>query len=268
MPWRNVGGQWRSRGGVWNGVGATWTPAELFAAGGNGVWYDPGDLSTMWQETARTMPAGVSDPVASLSDLSGAGNHAVMATSSRRPILREDAMGRKYLDFDGVEDALAFANFIFGSAPHSCVIAASTAPGPQYVFEVGSDATLQRRTLSTEILMGYFAANQRYEPEVSGSNVLTSVYPAGSSRADAHRVWVNGAHRPATAGANPGNTVQTAGEGAWLGSGSGRINGTAVTVAGNMDLYGFVLIDRELSAVERGQLEAFMAAKIGVTLSA
>lgn len=62
--------------------------AELFANGEQGVWYDPSDLSTLFQDAAGTIPVtGVEQPVGRMLDKSGRGNHASQATTTARPIL-------------------------------------------------------------------------------------------------------------------------------------------------------------------------------------
>jgi len=64
-------------------------PSELFANGEQGVWYDPSDLSTLFQDAAGTIPVtGVEQPVGLMLDKSGRGNHASQATTTARPILR------------------------------------------------------------------------------------------------------------------------------------------------------------------------------------
>lgn len=62
--------------------------AELFANGEQGVWYDPSDLSTLFQDSAGTIPVtGVEQPVGLMLDKSGRGKHASQATTTARPIL-------------------------------------------------------------------------------------------------------------------------------------------------------------------------------------
>lgn len=47
-----------------------WTPAQLFAQGEQGVWYDPSNFSTMFQDTAGTTPVtAVEQPVGLLLDM-------------------------------------------------------------------------------------------------------------------------------------------------------------------------------------------------------
>jgi hypothetical protein len=64
------------------------SPALLFAAGEQGVWYDPSDFSTMFQDSAGTTPVtAVEQPVGRILDKSGRGNTATQATSASRPVL-------------------------------------------------------------------------------------------------------------------------------------------------------------------------------------
>lgn len=104
--------------------GAFWTPKatilgdtsktfdqtiqSLFANGEQGFFYDPNDLSTMFQDAAGTVPVtGAGQPVGLILDKSGRNNHAYQTTSASRPILRQNAItGAYYLEFDGSDDFL------------------------------------------------------------------------------------------------------------------------------------------------------------------
>lgn len=91
--------------------GRRFSPAALFAAGEVGAWYDPSDLSTLYQDDALTIPAtSVDDPVGGIRDKSGRGNHAKQSTPTARPLLKQDANGRYYLQFDGTDDFLSTEN--------------------------------------------------------------------------------------------------------------------------------------------------------------
>lgn len=62
--------------------------ASLFASGEQGAWYDPSDLTTMFQDAAGTTPVtGVEQPVGRILDKSGRGNHATQTTTASRPTL-------------------------------------------------------------------------------------------------------------------------------------------------------------------------------------
>ena len=68
-------------------VGA-FSPTELFAAGEQGVWYDPSDFSTMFQDAAGTTPVtAVEQYVGKILDKSGRGNHATQSTETSCPLL-------------------------------------------------------------------------------------------------------------------------------------------------------------------------------------
>ena len=59
-----------------------------FAASEPGAWYDPSDMSTLFQDSAGTTPVtAVEQPVGRMLDKSGRGNHAIQATTTKRPVL-------------------------------------------------------------------------------------------------------------------------------------------------------------------------------------
>lgn len=63
-------------------------PMKLFALGEQGAWYDPSDLSTLYQDAAGTTPVtAVEQPVGLMLDKSGRGNHAFQTTATSRPVL-------------------------------------------------------------------------------------------------------------------------------------------------------------------------------------
>ena len=79
-----------------------WTPLQLFLAGVLGFWFDPSDLSTLFQDAAGTIPvAADGDPVGLMLDKSGNGNHAIQTISGRRPIYRTDG-ALHWIEFSGV----------------------------------------------------------------------------------------------------------------------------------------------------------------------
>lgn len=98
-------------------------PSILFSSGEQGVWYDPSDLSSMFQDAAGTIPAAYGQPVGLILDKSGNGNHASQATSTARPTLMQDVDGRIYLSFDGVDDALTSGIVDLSSTDEMLVIA-------------------------------------------------------------------------------------------------------------------------------------------------
>lgn len=83
---------------------------DFFAHGESGLWYDPSDLLTLFQDSAGTIPVtGPGQPVGLMLDKSGNGNHAVQSVDSKRPILQQDIDGSYYLSFDGIDDYLSIS---------------------------------------------------------------------------------------------------------------------------------------------------------------
>jgi hypothetical protein len=80
----------------------TFNPSSsLFAAGEKGAWFDAGDLSTMFQDVAGTIPVTATGQyVGKWLDKSGNGNHAVAAANNTtRPIYQIDTEGNPNVTF-------------------------------------------------------------------------------------------------------------------------------------------------------------------------
>ena len=93
------------------------TPKSLFNSSELGLWFDPSDFSTMFQDSAGTTPVtAVGQPVGKILDKSGRSNHATQAVDPAfRPLLGQDANGCYYLDFDGTNSYLVTGNIDFSS---------------------------------------------------------------------------------------------------------------------------------------------------------
>lgn len=82
---------------------AGYDPIQDFANGEQGFIYDISDLSTLFQDTADTIPAVVGQPVARILDKSGNGNHATQVSPASRAIL-VSFNGKYWLQTDGTDD--------------------------------------------------------------------------------------------------------------------------------------------------------------------
>lgn len=102
------------------------SPLSLFAAGEQGVWYDPSDFTTMFQDAAGTTAVtAVEQPVGLILDKSGRGNHASQSTTTARPVLSARVT---LLTYSEQFNNAAWANnqmLAFGSGS---VVDAATAP--------------------------------------------------------------------------------------------------------------------------------------------
>jgi hypothetical protein len=88
---------------------------SLFAAGEKGVWYDPSDITTLFQDVAGTIPVTASgQSVARMNDKSGNNAHATQSDPTKRPTYYVYA-GTEYraLYFDGVDDFMVTGSLDF-----------------------------------------------------------------------------------------------------------------------------------------------------------
>jgi hypothetical protein len=94
---------------------SSWTPNALFASGESGDWFDPSDLSRMWQDTAGTTPITADGQSVARID----GQRGVVSLrqsdAARRPLYKTSA-GLHWLQFDGTNDNLASAETLNFSA--------------------------------------------------------------------------------------------------------------------------------------------------------
>lgn len=80
-----IGTTFRQR---WNPLLTEQIRSLLFSASEQGAWYDPSDMSTLFQDSAGTTPVtAVEQPVGRMLDKSGRGNHATQSTTTKRPVL-------------------------------------------------------------------------------------------------------------------------------------------------------------------------------------
>ena len=147
--------------------------AELFANGKQGVWYDPSDLSTLFQDSAGTLPVtAIEQPVGLMLDKSGRGNHAVQATTTARPILQQDANGRLYLAFDGVDDYMVTSNNLPQFGAVTVIVGAQKGATSRGMVVCGTgDPAGQVNAFTVEL------------PSASGTTLLSRVRGTGASSA-------------------------------------------------------------------------------------
>lgn len=162
--WDQLGippGQFAERMVVWKQLpqNAAWIAATedadapegvdgLWRNGEQGVWYEAGDLSTMFQDAAGTLQVyapgqgQVDPPVGRILDKSGRGNHAYQTTTTSRPTLSARYNLLTNTSFAG---AIAGAP---GTAPTGWVfsfttgeISAVTPLGPDFAIQIATSAT-------------------------------------------------------------------------------------------------------------------------------
>lgn len=254
------------------GQAAAWTPTPLFGSGEAGGWYDPSDLSTVWQDSARTTPGVVDSPVGALDDKSGNGHHLLQATAGMRPILRSD--GTLYwLEKDGVDDFLASASgltiqagWTLGAAG-SYTAGADTTTAAMFGLERGGAAFFhvglrQSVARARSALRGEVGAVPTVPLTTADS--ATDAYPADTPgvlvsrfQALSHDIRLDGATLDTVATTWDGQTEP----GSWLVFGRQEV---APVVP--MKLYAAVALARVPDASELASLESWLAGKAGVVL--
>lgn len=94
--------------------GAIFSPQQLVPFS-SGLWLDPSDISTGFQDSAGTTPqTATGQPTGKRNDKSGRANHVLQATAAARPIYT--VAGSISSDiFDGVDDGYSTATFVAGT---------------------------------------------------------------------------------------------------------------------------------------------------------
>lgn len=107
-------------------------------------WHDADDISTLWQDSARTTQvASNNDPVGAWDDKSGNANHLLQATVGYRPLYKTNTLNSKPTILgDGVDDFLT-DTFTLTQPAHCFVIfRQETWTESDVILDGGSDLTM------------------------------------------------------------------------------------------------------------------------------
>ena len=193
-----------------------WTPPLVE---GLTVWLDPSDISTLFQErtgASASTPATLGDPVGTVLDKSGNGNHATAPSDGARPTLSKDMLGIFYLSFDA-------------SASQEMEMPHETIPDPDADFTVSIAASNDDETHAGFFSNGRFDTNQ--------SNTLRTGGGAGDPHY-LHFIW--------------GNSV-TVGAADGLGNEPIDGRGHVLSVRGQGSGYRQLRVDRQLTLIPISQ---------------
>lgn len=254
-------------------AGPAFDPLSLFAGGVAGAWYDPSDLSTMWQDTAAVTPITADgQSVARINDKSGNGKYMIQTTAGLRPIYRASG-GLHWLAFDTIDDKLA----------------SSTSDGGAEVTKIpGYIGTAFSKNLdASSVMMGLVQASSDYPIRIT--NISTTGRVAAQSRLNSAGIASgqatvsqnvfppDGTPRVAEALAIPGGTVEMRVNNSVVTSAfawTTEVGGTSTyqfpvssSGAGMLDVYGaiFILLV-EPTSNQRASIRQYMASKSGVIL--
>jgi hypothetical protein len=244
-------------------------PATLFAGGEVGGWYDPSDLSTVWQDVAGTVPGAVGSPVGRISDKSGGGLHLTSpGLAATFPVLRQSASGKYYLERDGVDDymesaasltlqegfTIAYAGqFAAGAGSGTSAIAALSLNSTNYLLcgfrqDVGGARAAARADSTADVLVTASGASGMFAAAVNASVISTL-------RASTITVSVNGGADASTALATDYGPV------AACKLRLGTQVGSALSIATRC--YGLIAVNRALTDTEKQGVVAYLRQKAG-----
>lgn len=254
----------RSRGAA---AAPAFSPADLSPF----VWFDPTDASTLFQErtgASATTAAGVGDPAGTMLDKSGNGYHLVAPSDGARWTVRSDGG----LDFNGSTSCGSTVTTVDLTGTDEVTIIRGlrrNADTTQVFYETSGNwtantgsfiSTCESGIEFTAAARGSGTALASYRAAYQGSAapelaVLTTLHTISG---DSTILKVNGVQADEATGDK----------------GSGNFGNYTLFVGArndasffaNMDLYGLIIVPRLLTAQEIADVEAWMAARSGVTL--
>lgn len=235
---------------------AGFSPSSLFASSEAGAWYDPSDLSTLWQDASATVAVTADgDPVRRMDDKSGNGHHLVAASDTVRPLYKTSG-GLHWLQYDGTDDKLS------PSSTFSVISAGATAvAGVDYTgnFSIAQDTGSPGNVIFQKFSADYYVAGNTdriYREASVTPPTIPHVLTVQAYGAVAPTLAINRTARTLS------NLVARPYGANWSG-----VLATVSGVNSSSKVYGLVI--RETSGLAAGQiadLEDWIAAKTGVSL--
>lgn len=247
-------------------------PSTLFAGGEQGGWYDPSDLSTLFQDSAgTTRVTALGQAVGRINDKSGRGNHLTQTSATSRPLLQQDASGAFHLQFDGFDDFLTAGTFNMSASDKVTVCA-----GLRKISTTTAVAVeLSAASTTNDGAFGIFAPDGavQYTFASRGTALATAstsdaqfaapqtgvIVGVGDIAADGCSLRIGGVQRGVTA-----SDQGTGNYGAAYPLFVGRRAGTTLPFNGN--LYGLVIRGTAATTTQIAALERYMARQTGIAL--
>lgn len=153
--------------------GTSSSPASLFAASEPGVWYDPSDLTTLFQDDAGATPVTTpGQTVGRILDKSGRSNHATQATESQKPIYGINPIVGTRNIYTYTEQ---FDNAYWGKSAGPVTVAADVIVAPD-------GTTTADKVQETANTSPFFAINANPSPVLFSSSYTWSGYFKAAER--------------------------------------------------------------------------------------
>lgn len=252
--------------GIMASTAAPFSPTDLTLTG----WWDPSDISTLWQDTAGTTPVTADgDPVARIDDKSGNGRNLTQSTSTARPLYKTGS-GLYWLEFDGIDDQInsganAFNAFTSGTLDHEVFSAG------QFISGVNNFPNM----FSNKVLLGDVAAYVAY-PNARTSGISGGFYDGTASRTASIVSITHPANFVFYAGyvssvftmtrlVDGGNSGTATGTGNPVLTSALQVGGYAAQPA-NVRFYGGAITSVVLTTTERDDMTTWLGAKAGLSI--
>ena len=239
------------------GFGANFDPLDLFKDGKQGVWYDPSDKSTLFQDVAGTVPVTKDgDPVALMRDKSGNSNHAKQTVSTARPIYKTDGI-LHWLQADGVDDYFNAPRLLFSNFSMFTALKSTNLSLENRYFTQGISSQDINRTM----LYSTRKSSNAKQITVLGTKTFIDT-PTQDTNAHIYETTVTGTALVTQFDSQAASTIAV----------TFTPNDEKATIMGNSQVgfngifYGFVVVNSDLSASSKELLRNYLAAKSGVTL--
>jgi hypothetical protein len=248
----------------------TFSLRSALFAGTQGVWYNPSDLSTVFQDAAGTIAGAVDQPVGRILDISGNGNHASQAVNADRPVLRSSG-GLYWLEFvAGVNDELRTSNFLTNSLGFYCVAGLSmdsrSASGVISMFfgvglksAVTTTSDVMGMAERTDVVQDIVGAQRIGVSSTVGGPIARNFYSIGSA-------FVGESYQESGLIAASVNNNQRVIARYAPGDTPVANNSLAIQSANAMKFFGGIFVKREVDDSLKRLCRQFLAAKSGVTL--
>jgi len=251
---------------------------SIFTNNEQGFFYDPNDLSTMFQDSAGATPVtAVGQPVGLIRDKSGRNNHAFQTKSASRPILQRNATtGAYYLAFDGADDFLQTNSINFTATDKVSLVAGIRKlsdsvlgvvleTGTNYATPTGGFALFAPFNIPASLGLGVSSGNVSYVQGYSG-------YEAPRNSVTSLRLDLSATGRPSKTKFNIDGARQDIAEGS---AAAGIFANTPIfigrregkTLPFNGHIYSLIGVGKLTTDSETAAIEKEIAKRLGVTLN-
>ncbi len=207
------------------------------------AWYDPSDMTTLFQDSAGATPVtATGQPVGRMLDKSGNGHHLIQATAGSRPTYTEGG-GFKYLVFDGAGDEMAVASIAITQSNSVALAFEQTVASGNVIDASGARQIVSNSGAQISMFAGAAQPNMA-AAALNTPYVANCLFDGASSN-----VRLNGT---VSANQNPGTDGLSA-----LVVGRFNFNGR---------LHGLIIRDAPFDATDRATIDTYLGGKCGVVV--